>query len=104
MASSKTDVTRRHARLIIAFAVAPLAPVLLYYCFVLPKPVVLFVGAALSYCAEILVGFPLFLRALRLNYLTQNACIVGGFVSGTAYSIVATILFLIESWSGALTG
>ena len=94
----------RHLRLIIAFILAPLAPVVLYYCFVLPKPGVLFVGAAISYCAEILVGIPLYLRARHLNRLTQNACIEGGFLSGATYPILVTILYLIENWSWALTG
>lgn len=101
-ASSNSEMTRRYARLFIAFAIAPLIPVLLYYC-VLPKVFVLLVGAALSYCAAVVVGIPLFLRARHLNRLTQNACISGGFFSGTAYPIVLTILFLIENWSRMLT-
>jgi hypothetical protein len=101
-ASPETEVAKRHTRLIMAFVIAPLAPVLLYYC-ALPKTGALFAGAAMSYCAETVVGIPLYLRARHLNRLTQNACIEGGFISGAAYSIISTILYLIESWSSALT-
>jgi hypothetical protein len=93
---------RRHARLFMAFTITPLVPVLLYYC-VLQRVFVLLVGAALSYCAAIVVGIPLYLRARRHNRLTRNACISGGFISGAAYSIVLTILFWIENWSRMLT-
>jgi hypothetical protein len=95
-------MSRRYARLLIAFTIAPLVPVLLYFC-VLPKVFVLLVGAALSYCAVIVVGIPLYLRARHLNRLTQNACISGGFISGAAYPIIVTILFLIENWWRMLT-
>jgi hypothetical protein len=103
-ASPTLAVNGPHARLIIAFTLAPLAPVLLFYCLVLPKWGVLVLGAPMSYCAEILVGIPLFFRARRFNYLTQDACISGGFVSGAMYPVALTILFLIENWSGVLTG
>lgn len=94
-------MTRRYTRLFTAFTIAPLVPVLLYYC-VLPKVFVLLVGAAVSYCAEIVVGIPLYLRARHLSRLTQNACISGGVISGAAYPIVLTVLYLIENWSGML--
>jgi len=100
--SWNSELTKRYARLFIAFSVAPLVPVLLYYC-VLPKAFVFLVGAAMSYCAEIVVGIPLYFRARHLNRLTQNACISGGFISGAAYSIVLTVHFLIENWSRMLT-
>jgi len=58
---------------------------------------------AVSYCAAIVVGIPLYLRARHFNRLTQNACISGGFISGAAYPIVWTVLYLIENWSRMLT-
>lgn len=101
-ASSNSELIRRSTRLFIAFTIAPLVPVLLYYC-VLPKVFVLLVGAIVSYCAGIVVGIPLYLRARHLGRLTQSACISGGVISGAAFPIALTVLFLVENWPGLLT-
>ena len=87
-------ITRR-LRFLLAFAIAPLGPILLYYFMVLPRLIVLTLGVPIAYGVELLFGLPIFFWARRFNRLDRTACVLGGFFSGAMLAIGLAILNLV---------
>jgi hypothetical protein len=85
----------RRQRFLLALAIAPLAPVLLYYFLVLPRLIVLILGAPLAYGVEVLFGLPIFLWARHFNRLDRTVCASGGFLAGAIVAIGFAILNLV---------
>jgi hypothetical protein len=83
-------------QLIIAFALAPLAPVMLGFVVAEFKLLALLVGFLLAYTASIFIGLPLYVLIRRFFDLAANVCIVGGMLSGGLLWVVIMIPALIE--------
>lgn len=88
-------------RLIAAFALAPLAPVLLALA-IMPYRLTLYLGLLLAYATEIVIGIPLYFLVRRFGPLAEMACVLGGAAAGAALWVALMIPVLVRNGWQAL--
>ncbi|HVY59066.1 MAG TPA: hypothetical protein VHA77_14535 [Xanthobacteraceae bacterium] len=90
-------------RVIAAFLVAPLAPVLLV-CLFAPVEFVLLAGVVMAYGTTVFIGVPLYFAVRHFRTLTPDLCAVSGGVAGMIFILLLTAPMIFRSPSFLLAG